>query len=83
MTGWLFALACLAFAVWGHYGPHAVPYYRDAPKAPERPQVAPDDAEWLLLPFQIVGGLAVLLWCLAGLLVFLSPLLALAWLVTR
>ena len=37
------------------------------------------DADWLLLPFQSVGGLAGLCWCLIGLAVFLSPLLFLVW----
>ena len=37
------------------------------------------DADWFLLPFQIVGGLAGLCWCLIGLAVFLSPLLFLVW----
>lgn len=78
MLGWILGLACLAFAVWGHWGPHAEPYYRSAPKAPQRPVVASDDGAWLLLPFQLVAGLAALCWCLLGLLVFLSPLLILA-----
>jgi len=50
---------------------------------PARPVAASSDAEWLLLPFQLVAGLAGLLWCLAGLALFLSPLLVLAWLVVR
>jgi hypothetical protein len=44
------------------------------PAPPGRPQEASRDAEWLLLPFQVVGGLAGLLWCLILLAVFLAPL---------
>jgi hypothetical protein len=57
-----------------------------APSPPARPQPPPaplDAGEWLLLPFQLVAGLAGLCWALAGLLVFLSPVLLLAWLVLR
>lgn len=78
MLGWTLGLACLAFAVWGHFGPHAAPYHRSPAKAPQRPVAASDDGEWLLLPFQLIAGLAALCWCLLGLLVFLSPLLLLA-----
>jgi hypothetical protein len=77
MLGWILGLACLAFAVWGHMGPHAEPYHRSA-KAAARPVAASDGGAWLLLPFQLVAGLAALCWCLLGLLVFLSPLLILA-----
>lgn len=41
------------------------------------------DADWLALPFQLIAGVAGLLWCVVGLLVFLSPLLLLAWAVFR
>jgi apolipoprotein N-acyltransferase len=44
------------------------------PVAPTRPQDASDDAEWLLLPFQAVAGLAGLCWLLVWLAVFLAPL---------
>lgn len=53
------------------------------PPAPQRPQDASADTDWLVLPFQAVAGLAGLCWCAVGLLVFLSPLLVLAWLVLR
>jgi hypothetical protein len=57
-----------------------------APTPAKRPQAPPeplDSGEWLLLPFQLAGGLAGLLWCLIGVAAFLSPLLVLAWLVAR
>lgn len=51
--------------------------------APKRPVAPSDDAEWLLLPFQLVGGLAALCWCLLGLCVFLAPLALLVLWVAR
>ena len=42
--------------------------------APTRPVDASGDAEWLLLPFQLIGSLAGLCWLLVWLLVFLAPL---------
>lgn len=65
----------ILWACFHNGGPSAEPYYRDAPaKAPARPVAASDDAGWLLLPFQLIGGLAALLWCLLGLAFFLAPL---------
>jgi hypothetical protein len=52
-------------------------------KRPQAPQDASSDREWLLAPFQLLAGLAGLCWCLIGVAAFLSPLLALAWLVAR
>ncbi len=75
MLGWMFGIACIAFAVWGHFGPHAEPYYRDAPKAPPaRPVAASDAGGWLLIPFQLVACLAWLCWAAILLAVFLAPL---------
>lgn len=53
------------------------------PTAPQAPQDASDAGEWLALPFQLVAGLAGLLWLAIAALVFVSPVLALAWLVLR
>ena len=74
----MLGLACLAFAVWGHFGPHAEPYHRSPAKVTARPVAASDDGAWLLLPFQLVAGLAWLCWAAILLAVFLSPLLILA-----
>lgn len=71
--GWALGLACLALCVYGHMGPHAVPRH-DPTAPPEPPQDASAEAEWLLLPFQLVAGLAWLCWAAILVAVFLAPL---------
>jgi hypothetical protein len=74
MTSGLLLAVLAAFIYTIHLG-----YNDPTPRAaPGRPVGASSDAEWLLLPFQLIGGLAALLWCLLGLLVFLGPLLFVA-----
>lgn len=79
MTDWLGALIFLVFPL-GLLIANTIAAWRNPlPKAPPtRPVAASDDAEWLLLPFQLVAGLAGLCWCLIGLGVFLAPLLFVA-----
>lgn len=53
------------------------------PAKPEPPAAPLDAGEWLALPFQLLAGLAGLCWLAIAALAFVSPLLVLAWLVTR
>lgn len=74
IPSWVILVVLAAFIYTIHLG-----YNDPTPRAAsQRPAEASSDAEWLLLPFQLVGGLAALLWCLLGLLVFLAPLLFVA-----
>lgn len=77
MLGWTLGLACIAFTLWGCTLPET------PSKAPQRPQVASTDADWILAPFQVVAGLAGLCWLALAALLFVSPLLVLAWLVAQ
>ncbi len=78
MTSALLLAVLGAFIYTIHQG-----YTDPSPVAPpQRPVAASDDAEWLLLPFQLIAGLAGLLWGLIMVLIFLAPLAfaaALAW----
>lgn len=76
--GWVLMLAVPLGLAWlGATSPAPPPVQRQTPAAPLTA------GEWLALPFQLVAGLAGLCWLVVALLVFLSPLLALAWLVLR
>ncbi len=52
-------------------------------KPPRRPAEPLSAGEWLSLPFALLTTLATLCWLAIAALVFLSPVLALAWLVAR